>query len=68
MATYTVWYTEETTYKAWFEANDLAHAKELLDKVNKGEIYTEDLKEFSRTAKDSGLSIGFDYLEEVSNA
>jgi hypothetical protein len=65
MARFQVWYTEETTYKAYFEADSLEQAEELLEQVQRGETFTEELPEFHSKIKESGLYVGMDTLEEL---
>jgi len=63
MTMYTFWYTEEVTYKAGFEAESPEQAKELLEGIQSGEAYVDDLPEFWNKHKDGSLYIGIDTLE-----
>ncbi len=65
MAKYTVWYSETYTYKAWFEADSMEHAQELLGQVRDSEIEVEELPEFGNKDKNYELDVAVESLEEV---
>ena len=60
MPTYEFWYDETTTYKAWFEADDNAHARGLLRMVESGELHPQDIDTVS--FKEKGYEIGVDMV------
>jgi hypothetical protein len=63
MASFSFWYDESCTYKAWFTADSLEHAEELLRKVQEGEIILEDLPEFFEKHKSGDVQVALDTLE-----
>ncbi len=63
MATFTFWYNESATYRAFFEAESLEEATELLRQVNDGEIMFDDLPQFSDKQKGNDIDIDVDTLE-----
>lgn len=65
MPTYEFWYDETTTYKAWFDAENLEEAEKLLDRVQDGEMNIDDLPEFGN--KDKGYEVALEHstLEEI---
>lgn len=66
MATFEFWYDESATYKAWFEADDMKHAEELLRQVNDGEIMFTDLPNVFEKQKGNDIEIDLYSLEEAS--
>ncbi len=64
MATYTVWYSETYTYKAWFDADSLEHAKELLGQAQE-DCSLDSLPEFGFKDKNYELDVADETLEEV---
>lgn len=62
--TFFAWYATGEYGKVWFEANDEAHARDLLDKVRIGELAFEDLPKMQSSIK-GGDGFEFDGLEEV---
>ena len=65
MKTYVVWFSETETYKMYFQAENLEHAKDLLDKVNAGDIDTMDLPEVDKNSKDYEIVLSMETLEEI---
>ena len=63
MPAYEFWYEENNTYKAWFTADTLEHAKALMDQVQEGEISLDDLPDFENKSKAYELLI--DTIEEI---
>lgn len=51
MPEFTFWYTETQGYRAWFTADSLEQARELLGKVECGELDMEELPEFGSKTK-----------------
>jgi hypothetical protein len=66
MPTYQFWYDETSTYKAWFTAENLEQAKELIDQVQDGETSLEDLPDFENRSKAFELLI--DTVEEIEES
>lgn len=64
MAKFEVWYDETYTFKAWFEADSLEHAEELLGLVGEGEIEITELPSFGNKDKNYSLELG--NAEEVA--
>lgn len=62
--TYFAWYSTGEYGKVWFEADNEAHARELLDKVRNGELAFEDLPKMDSTIK-GGDGFEFDDLQEI---
>lgn len=60
MPTYEFWFDEITTRKAYFEADDNAEAKGILERVESGEISPEEVDKIY--FKDKGYSIEIDPL------
>jgi hypothetical protein len=56
--------SETDTYRAYFEAENIDQAKELLVKVNTCEIDTTDLPKFEKFGRDYEQEIAIDTLEE----
>lgn len=65
MAEFTFWYSESATYRAFFKADSLEEATELLRQVNDGERMLEDLPEFDEKQKGNDIDIDVDGLEEI---
>jgi hypothetical protein len=63
MPTYEFWYDETNTYKAWITADSLEQAKELVNKVQDGNLEMEDLPGFENRSKAYELLI--DTVEEM---
>ena len=63
MATYFTWYSTGEYGKLWFHADDEAHAKKLLERVQMGEIAFEDLPKMDYSVKGDGYE--FDDLQEI---
>ena len=65
---FTFWYSEPYTYKAWFEADSIEEARELLDQVYTADLdMEEDLPKFGNKDKDFTLDIDMVSLEEVED-
>ena len=64
MKEYTFWYTEEITYKAGFKAENAIEASMLLSKVQRGEVYIEELPEFWNKHKDGGVTVTLETIQE----
>jgi hypothetical protein len=58
MPEYEFWYDETCTYKAYFTADDNAHARGILQMVENGTISPEDIDGVQ--LKDKGYEIGVD--------
>jgi hypothetical protein len=67
MKTYTFWYTEELTRKAGFQAENKEEAIKLLERVQSGEIWIDDLPNGWAKDKDNSNVIGFDTLREIED-
>jgi hypothetical protein len=66
MATYSVWYDEIYTYKAYIEADSVEHLNELLDKVDVDcELELTELPKFFSKDKNYSLEIDRNTIEEV---
>jgi SepF-like predicted cell division protein (DUF552 family) len=65
MPSYEFWYDETNTFKAWFEADNLEQAKELVSKVQDGELDITDLPEFQN--KDKNYELLIDHLTELTD-
>lgn len=66
--TFTFWYSETYTYKAWFEAESIEEARELLDQVWNSDLGMEgDLPKFGNKDKNFELEIATETLEEVED-
>ena len=66
MARFSVWYDESSTFKAWFEADSIEHARELISQVQECELDIEDLPAFINKDKNYGIEIAVDTIEEES--
>lgn len=65
---FTFWYSETYTYKAWFEAESIEEARELLDQVWNSDLdMEEDLPKFGNKDKNFELDIDMVSLEEVED-
>ena len=64
MKTYTFWYTEELTRKAGFKAKNREEAIKILEGLQAGDIWFDDLDEGWAKDKDNSNVIGFNTLEE----
>lgn len=64
MARFMVWYSTTEYGKAFFTANNIEHAYELLDQIDSGELLPEELPEYNYKIKGGD---GWDYqgLEEL---
>ena len=62
MKQYTAWMSQTDTYKVYFKANNLEHAKELLGKVNEGDISFEELPEHFDKLKSVEVEFALDTL------
>lgn len=67
MPTFSFWYDESSTYKAWFEAESLEQAEELLRQVQDGENMFEDLPSVLEKHKGGSLEIAISTLEQEDN-
>jgi len=65
MKVYTVWFSETDTYKMSFQAESLEQAKDLLDKVDAGEIDSMDLPQVDKVAKNYELEFALETLQEI---
>ena len=64
MKTYTFWYTEELTRKAGFRAENREEAVKILEGLQAGDIWFDDLDEGWAKDKDNSNVISFDTLKE----
>lgn len=64
MKRYTVWMDVTETWKVYFEANDLEHAKQLLQQLNTYEIDVDDVPEYFEKNKGIEKQYALDTLEE----
>jgi len=67
MKTYVVWFSETETYKMYFQAENIEQAKDLLNKVQDGEIDTMDLPEVDKKSKDYEVQISMETLQELGD-
>lgn len=63
MATFMAWYSTGEYGKMWFEAENIEQARELLDRVQRGEISVDELPKFDSSVKGDGWE--FDDLHEL---
>lgn len=63
MATFMAWYSTGEYGKLWFEAENIDEARELLDRVQRGEISVDELPGFDSSIKGDGWE--FDDLHEL---
>lgn len=64
MKRYTVWMDVTETWKTYFEANDLEHAKQILRQLNSFEIDVTDVPEYFEKNKGIEKQYALDTLEE----
>lgn len=67
MATFSFWYDETETHKAWFEADSIEHARELIEQVRQCELDIEELPNFVNKSKDYGIDIALETIESEEN-
>ena len=65
MATFTVWFSQTDTSKAWFEAENKEQALALLEKLNSGEIDHTQLDNLSIKLKEVELEFDPFTLEQI---
>ncbi len=65
MELFEFWYTESATYRAYFKADSLEEATELLRQANDGEIMFDDLPDFTDQQRGNDLDVDLDTLKEV---
>lgn len=65
MPTYSFWYTEQETFKGYFEAKDAEEARKLLGQLQDGEIDYTDIETWESKGKDYSLDIGIETLTEL---
>jgi hypothetical protein len=65
MATFTVWFSQTDTSKAWFEAESKEQALALLEKLNSGEIDHTQLDNLSIKLKEVELEFDPYTLEQI---
>lgn len=63
MKEFTVWMSQTDTYKIFFEAETIQQAKELLEKVNEGEISFEELPNVTDKLKNVEIEVAIDTLD-----
>ena len=59
------WYSETTTNKAYFDAENLDEAKAMMSAIENGETYIDDLSSFNSSTKDGNIDIEYSTLSEV---
>ena len=65
MPTYTFWYSETYTNKGWFTADNLEHAKKLLEEIEQGEASFDELTDWGYKDKGYDLDIDPVSIEEI---
>lgn len=65
MALFEIWYSESTTYKAWFEAESKEAAQKMLEDVREGDAQLEELPNFENRDKGYELDLDPNDVEEV---
>lgn len=64
MRSYSVWYSETDTYKAYFEAENLEEAKKIIESVRTGETNFSELLNAETSSKEYEIEIYLDTLQE----
>jgi hypothetical protein len=67
MPKFTFWYSETYTNKGWFEAENEAEARQLLSKVQDGDLDINELPNLGFKDKGYDLEISPETLEEIEN-
>jgi hypothetical protein len=65
MPKYTFWFSETYTNKGWFDAESKEQAKDLLNKLELGEITFDDLEGWGYKDKGYDLDIDTVSIEEI---
>jgi len=65
MPKFTIWFNETELMKMSFEADNLEHAKELLNKVIDWELDTMDLPDVDKSSKDFQVEFDMSTLREL---
>jgi len=65
MATFEIWYSEVETFKAYFEAENEAEARKLMNKLREGRTDFGDIEGWESRGKDYSLDLDPESITEL---